>query len=390
MSHHHDSLLACQDPRLNISDGYVFRGHRGTVFALTVNPLSGQGGFHDDESLYEFKIDTNGDAVEDITYRFTFSPITFAPFSTRGTQRWELRRFDGDAARDRAADGTVLLRGITGEPAELVLPATRPGTGQDTGQGTGQGSEAVADRDGGLRAWAGRAGDPLCVEDAVVTAVKTGIAQGTAPDLAQFERELATSSFTGTDVYAIVLEVPEADLGGAPEIGFWGVTVLAIEAGGWQQINRCATPLLNALFNLANPAHTSDTEDTKDTTHTTDTDQHIGFHATVPTEDRERYGPEVLAAIKRGAAAAGAVTDPAAHAARVHDLLLPDILRYEVGTDAAFEVKRRNGRGLTDCTSEVMFELVLGVPVRLGLDASAATGVLRDGFPYLAPPKAER
>lgn len=366
MSHHHDSLLARQDPRLDISDVYVFRGSRGTVFVVNVNPLSGTGGFHDDESLYEIKIDTDGDTVEDITYRFTFSPITFAPFSTRGTQQWELRRLDGAAARDRDAEGTVLLRGVTGEPAELVLPATDGGAGAGRVGGPGRA------QDGGLRAWAGQAGDPFWIEGSVVTAVKTGIAQGTAPDLDGFDPRQASNLFADTDVHAIVLEVPDADLGGAQEIGVWGVTVLATDAGGWRQINRCATPLLNTLFDLEDP------------------DQHIDFNATEPAADRERYGDEVRAAIERGAAAAGAVTDPAAHAARVCDLLLPDVLRYEVGSKAHFGLERRNGRALTDCTPEVMFELVLGVPVSMGLDASAATGVPRDVFPYLAPPKAER
>ncbi|MFD4996245.1 DUF4331 family protein [Streptomyces buecherae] len=358
MSHHHDSLLARQDPRLDISDVYVFRGERGTVFVVNVNPLSGTGGFHDDESLYEIKIDTDGDAVEDITYRFTFAPITFAPFSTRGTQRWELRRFDGEAARDRDAEGSVLLRGVTGEPAELVLPAAGAGGDEDPS--------------GGLRAWAGQAGDPFWIEGTVVTAVKTGIAQGTAPDLAGFDPARASNIFADTNVHAIVLEVPDADLGGAQEIGFWGVTVLATDAGGWRQINRCATPLLNTLFDLEDP------------------DQHIDFNATEPAEDRERYGAEIRSAVERGAGAAGAVAQPAAHAARVHDLLLPDVLRYEVGTEAHFGVKRRNGRALTDSAPEVMFELVLGRPVTMGLDASAATGVPRETFPYLAPPKAER
>ncbi|NUP37506.1 MAG: hypothetical protein HOY76_10955, partial [Streptomyces sp.] len=88
--------------------------------------------------------------------------------------------------------------------------------------------------------------------------------------------------------------------------------------------------------------------------------------------------------------AAAAVPDAAAHAARVRDLFLPDVLRYEVGSDAVFAVDRRNGRGPADCVPEVMFELVLGVPVKLGLDASSATGVPSDVFPYLSAAGARR
>ncbi|MFF8813413.1 DUF4331 family protein [Streptomyces pactum] len=341
MSHHHDSLLARQDPRLDISDTYLFRGSRGTVFVVNVNPLSGDGGFHDDESMYEIKVDTDGDAVEDITFRFTFSAYT-----AYGPQAWQLRRLDGEAAADRFAEGTPLLTGVTGEVSE----------GPD-----------------GLRAWAGAAGDPFWIEGSVVTAVKTGIARGTAPDLTGFDPARAANLFAGTDVQAIVLEVPDEALGGAgSRIGFWATSVLATDAGGWRQINRCGNPLLNTLFDLE------------------DSERDIDFNATCPAEDVQRYGPEVLRATERAAAAACAVPDPAAYAGHVRDLLLPDVLRYEVGSEARFAVDGRNGRALTDCAPEVMFELVLGVPVKLGLDASAATGVPRSDFPYLSAPGGAR
>ncbi|MEV0169470.1 hypothetical protein [Nonomuraea fuscirosea] len=55
MSHHLDSPLARQDPRLDISDVYLFRGTIGTTFIINVNPLSGAGAFHP-EGRYEFKI----------------------------------------------------------------------------------------------------------------------------------------------------------------------------------------------------------------------------------------------------------------------------------------------------------------------------------------------
>ncbi|MFC0600247.1 DUF4331 family protein [Streptomyces palmae] len=341
MSHHHDSLLARQDPRLDISDTYLFRGTSGTAFVVNINPLSGDGGFHDDESLYEIKVDTDGDAVEDITFRFTFSAYT-----AYGPQRWELRRLDGADARDRFAEGTLLASGITGE---------------------------VTEGPQGLRIWAGRAGDPFWIEGTVVTAVKTAIAQGTAPDLTGFDPAGAVNLFADTDVQSIVLEVPDELLGGAgSRIGFWAMSVLATDAGGWRPINRCATPLLNTLFDLEDP------------------ERHIDSNATEPAEDRARYGPELVRATARAAAASESVPDPQAHAERVRDLLLPDLLRYEVGSEARFALHERNGRGLTDCAPEVMFELVLGVPVKMGLDASAATGVPRGDFPYLSPPRAGR
>jgi hypothetical protein len=76
MSHHLDSPIARQDIRLDITDLYVFRGETGTVFAINVchsifGPIPAPG-YHP-EGMYEFKIDLNGDAIEDLTYRFTFN-----------------------------------------------------------------------------------------------------------------------------------------------------------------------------------------------------------------------------------------------------------------------------------------------------------------------------
>src|SRR3954467_8487212 len=107
MSHHLDSPLARQDPRLDISDVYLFRGAGATVFVMNVNPLSGPGGFHP-EAQYEFRIDTDDDVIEDLSY--------VAPFGAEdpeGDQDLQVRRLDGTDARDRSAAGTVMAEGRT-------------------------------------------------------------------------------------------------------------------------------------------------------------------------------------------------------------------------------------------------------------------------------------
>jgi hypothetical protein len=75
MSHHLDSPIARQDVRLDITDLYLFRGEVGTVFVINVcHSIAGavpSPGFHP-EGMYEFKVDLNGDAVEEITYRIKF------------------------------------------------------------------------------------------------------------------------------------------------------------------------------------------------------------------------------------------------------------------------------------------------------------------------------
>jgi hypothetical protein len=334
MSHHLDSPLARQDPRLDITDVYLFQGVTGTVFVINVNPLSGVNGFHP-EGLYEFKVDTNSDAVEDLTFR-----VTFGARASDERQALELRRLDGATARDRRAEGIVLAGGHTEE-------------------------EIRGER--GIRIWAGSAADPFYIEGNVIGAVKKAVAEGTSVDLNQWDSRKAASIFAGTNVNAIVLEVPDAVFDVAT-IGFWGVTALPTDAGEWRQINRCAQPLINTIFNPD------------------DSERANQYNATQPSEDRQLYGPLVRDLVARIVATMGTASDPKDYGRQVSDAIFPDLLRYEIGTPANFGFVRRNGRSLTDCTPEVMFGLVLNKAVPLGLDSRSATGTLRSEFPYLAPP----
>ncbi|MFB9907938.1 DUF4331 family protein [Allokutzneria oryzae] len=334
MSHHFDSPLARQDPRLDISDVYLFRGTAGTVFVMNVNPLSGADGFHPD-GLYEFKVDTGSDAVEDTTFR-----VTFGDRDAEGRQSLVLRRLDGEAARDRDAEGSVLAEGMT----EEVIEARH-----------------------GIRLWAGAAADPFYINGSVVGAVKQAVAEGSLIDLTPASATPAANLFAGTNVCAIVLEVPDEVLA-VPSIGFWGVTALPTDAGGWQQINRCAQPLINTIFNPDDEERSSE------------------YNTIQPSQDREVHGPVVCDLVARVVAAMGTAEDPKRYAESVRDTIFPDVLRYRVGTSAVFGFAERNGRGLTECAPEVMFGIVLNKAVSLGLDARSAPGSLRDEFPYLSEP----
>src|SRR5579862_5873320 len=113
MSHHLDSPIARQDIRLDITDLYVFRGETGTVLAIILchsifGPIPAPG-YHP-EGMYEFKVDLDGDAVEDLTYRFTFDER-----DAHGGQRYMVRRIEGADAVNPYAPGTVVAQGTTAE-----------------------------------------------------------------------------------------------------------------------------------------------------------------------------------------------------------------------------------------------------------------------------------
>jgi hypothetical protein len=186
MSHHLDSPIARQDIRLDITDLYLFRGEIGTVFIINVcHSIAGEipvPGYHP-EGMYEFKVDLNGDAVEDLTYR-----VTFDERDSAGKQRFVLRRITGSEATDPHAPGTVVTQGTTGQTANAKS---------------------------GLRLWAGKAGDPFWIEPDVLHAVGHAFQDGTTVDLSGWNPAKAKNLFAG--------HTPLSDTGesrsGAVEVG---------------------------------------------------------------------------------------------------------------------------------------------------------------------------
>ena len=107
MSHHFDTAIAREDPRLNICDFYLFRGQSGTtVMAMTVNPNAGTKApdtFHE-EGLYAFRFDVNDDAHEEVTFKIRFGEVGHAGgegTEGRHVQTLEVRRATGEGCRRR-------------------------------------------------------------------------------------------------------------------------------------------------------------------------------------------------------------------------------------------------------------------------------------------------
>ncbi len=109
MSHHFDTELAREDPSLNLCDFYLFPGPPGkTVMAMTVNPdvgLSAPDTLHP-EGLYAFRFDLNGDAREEVTFKFRFGE----PRHGAGGEHTHIQQFVV-----RKATGDDALRGDGGE-----------------------------------------------------------------------------------------------------------------------------------------------------------------------------------------------------------------------------------------------------------------------------------
>ncbi len=210
MSHHYSGPkfgFPHGDARLDLTDLYAFPAPGGAAKSILILNAHPSFGFNPkgpttrepfaSDALYEFKIDTNGDAVADIAYRVRFSP------SSGGAQTATLRYIEGAQAAGMGDDGQVIVEGA---PVSLDRDARI--------------TEA-----GDYRFFAGWRSDPFFFD----TLGARNNLQFTGKDY-----------FTDKDVCSIVLEVPNSVLGSKP-VGIWART-LDGSGGNWVQADRGARP----------------------------------------------------------------------------------------------------------------------------------------------------
>ncbi len=192
---HLDAPLVMADGRTDINDIYAFQSPENpdnTVFIMTVNPVAGVASpttFNQD-AVYAFNIDIDGDAALDYFYRIRFRD------KADGSQRVHL--FGRDAT-----GGGRLAKGLTGETLDI------PGGGKFT---------------------AGVFDDPFFFD---LVSFQNGL---TFCDGDEFD------FFAGLNVSAIVLEIPSSRLS-TNNIGVWARTTV-----GNTVIDRMGRPAVNTVF----------------------------------------------------------------------------------------------------------------------------------------------
>src|SRR6202012_5731936 len=117
MSHHFDSKLGRENPALSICDAYLFAGAPGhTVMAMTVNADVGLSSpdVLPLEGLYAFRFDLDGDARNDLVFKFRFGLPEHADTATHAhVQPFEVRMARGDEIPGEG--GALLVTGVTGQ-----------------------------------------------------------------------------------------------------------------------------------------------------------------------------------------------------------------------------------------------------------------------------------
>lgn len=349
------------DVRGDINDVYAFEGANPnrTAIVVTVNGLTPAatpaffgratpGIKANKQILYYIYVDTNGDAVADITYRFRFGKVK------GGVQSFELTR-----------NGRVLIPLANGR-------TTKFGTAPKSVSG------------GGARVFAGMSDDPFFFDlPGFINIAKALDALGLDSDPTNNAESFigCTGSradfFKGTNVSSIVLEVPDSQLkgGGDSNIGIWAATTL-----GGQQVDRMGRPAINTVFIPNNPIPPD----------TTGASMKSTFNKGKPVDDQATFRAEVVNSLTTlfslndaGGALGGtdAASDDAGKISGLADILLPDLLTIDVSNSAGF----LNGRKLADDVIDA--ELGLVSEGLVTTDCVGANDVqFRTGFPYVAAP----
>ena len=193
---HRDSAILTANPARDIADVYSFRSPanpNNLVLVMTVSglipPAEASTTFLDPAVLYQWKIDTDADAEEDLVIQ---------AFAT-GTGADQVIHFRGPVAPEVTGTTSRIPDGDELVPVALSTSDT-----------------PVTASAGGVTVFAGVRDDPFFFDLAQFNQIVAGNATAF--------NDPGTDAFAGTNVLALVFEVPIAQLGGSDALGIWGTT----------------------------------------------------------------------------------------------------------------------------------------------------------------------
>jgi hypothetical protein len=316
---------------LDINDVYVFKGASAghTVLAMTVNPAVNLGigpSTFRAGGEYTFNIDTNGNSRSDRTYQ-----VTFGSPSSAGAQSYRVVYANGDARR-------TVATGTTGRSKWT----------------------------NGVGSFAGVRSDPFFFD--LLGFLGSVKGEGTR----RLDDGKQSDFFVGLNTLAIVIEVPNSQIGGTGRnIGVWGTT----RDPDGRRVDQMGRPAINTVFNpLADK---------------------VDFNRTTPYLQPTAFGGKFRTNVVNTLAAFSSLDSEGAYTSAqtgaLADILLPDELRYDVGSAAAGPL---NGRALADDVIDAELNIVTGGFPFAGRNATGAIptdgvgghGDYLSAFPYLGTP----
>ncbi|MER6142632.1 DUF4331 domain-containing protein [Streptomyces sparsogenes] len=253
-SSHREAPLISGQPEYDTTDVYAFVSpDKADTTTLVANFLpfqdpSGGPNFYKfaEDAQYDLRVDNDGDAREDLIYRWTFKdhvrnedtflyntgPVTSLDdhdlnfFQTYDIELIKLRH--GRAVhRTKVADDLVVAPSNVGKASMPDYRALR--------------DQAVREVYGGATAFAGQADDPFFADLRVFDLLYGG-------DLS----EVGNDTLGGYNVQSLALQVPSDQLRESreqPVIGVWSTTQRANAYGDYTQVSRLGMPLVNEVVN---------------------------------------------------------------------------------------------------------------------------------------------
>ena len=328
------------DPAADITDIFAFRSAENSdnlVVVINVNPLTvpadnASANFATDVD-YEIHVDNTGDLVADATVNVTFS---------------------GDPLEFTLAVEALGLS-ITGPVTPPSVDATAP--------------DPISTESGGIKVFAGQRDDPFFFDAVGFTNFVAGPfvpANGLRP-----AGETPADTFAGTNISAIVIELPITALTGAATSDTGTIRAWATTSRGGARVDRMAIPTINTAL--------------------IPSDQKDAFNQGDPANDVAAFGATAQATIEGLRAAVDAVLGTGTggplgdvSAADVAATLIPDVVTIDFSQPVQFT----NGRTLEDDVIDVALGVVLNQGGAAGVsDAINGNDVsFLSTFPFLAPP----
>jgi hypothetical protein len=262
-SSHREAPMIAEDPAADNTDVYAFVPPDDPD---TVTLIANWNGFQEpgggpnyfkfgDDVLYEIKVDSDGDAVEDVTYGFRFSTTTVDPnsflYATGPITSIE------DDTWNRPQRYTVTRNG-TEIASNLLTPPANVGP-RSTPDYESLAAEAIHDLPGGGQVFAGQRDEGFYVDIASIFDLG-GLRPLNSAHAIPLPDASGIDTFAGYNVQSIALQVPTSDLveGDEPVIGVWATSsrmatrtlnagAASSFSGDWVQVSRLGSPLVNEV-----------------------------------------------------------------------------------------------------------------------------------------------
>ncbi|MFG6653127.1 DUF4331 family protein [Scandinavium sp. M-37] len=324
-SHHFESAAALQDPTINQLDNYVFQSSRpdATAIIMDVNPSPKDtaDGVFKPGALYNIHISDDTKFKSGHTFSLKF---------------------------DEQGNYTVY---------EIDSPNAPVGT---EGKAIGKGNiNQKAELTNGIHLWAGVAKDPFYGNSPGLHILRQQLAEGTY-DPTIWTSVKGKNIFTGRKCGAIVIDIPNKMLGKKVEVF---MTTAVQKDNAWKQVQYSAIPLFSHSMLFENESLKAEHNQSRPDN----------------SQDMKNF---VSARTARASTFAHSQKEPQAYGDKVANMLVPDVITYNVGTPAKFSAQSINGRSLSDDAMSEMLTLLLGQPTDQHITNQK---LYTQDFPYLIP-----